>query len=220
VACCGLHVASVVAAVVVVIVTVLLVVNEPACGCRSVFFLEHFLHFLSVAVGGEERGQVSRVSRPEWLSNMTASAHFSHHLIIKIKARHCPWLYPRSLSCLPTVSSSSLPSAPSSPPLLRLSSLSPVSSPDSSHGPGRCYRPGPARPSHKVKGIPDNNRRRSRSVFLLSTSSARLSHRRSCCAWHVDDLKYESKYKELRKKVKIVEEVRIYSCAPLRHSLY
>jgi hypothetical protein len=26
---------------------------------------------------------------------------------------------------------------------------------------------------------------------------------------HVDDLKYESKYKELRKKVKIVEEVRL-----------
>jgi len=26
---------------------------------------------------------------------------------------------------------------------------------------------------------------------------------------HVDDLKYESKYKELRKKVKIVEEVRV-----------
>lgn len=32
---------------------------------------------------------------------------------------------------------------------------------------------------------------------------------------HLDDLKYESKYKELRKKVKIVEEVRIHSiCTP------
>lgn len=31
---------------------------------------------------------------------------------------------------------------------------------------------------------------------------------------HVDDLKYESKYKELRKKVKIVEEVRVrFICA-------
>ena len=45
-------------------------------------------------------------------------------------------------------------------------------------------------------------------------SSPAFVYGRSYCASYVDDLKYESKYKELRKKVKIVEEVRIQLICP------
>jgi hypothetical protein len=118
------------------------------------------------------------------------------------------------------------PSFPSTPAYSsHLPPLSPAfssDSPPSHHGPCRYCRycrSGPPRSSHKVKGIPDHNCCRSRSVFLLLPPGARGPAVRRIGAHvvprHLDDLKYESKYKELRKKVKIVEEVRIHSiCTP------
>lgn len=60
-----------------------------------------------------------------------------------------------------------------------------LSQPASHHGPCRyCryYRPSPTRSSHKVKGIPDHNCCRSRSVSVFSTSQCQQSSESSVCS--------------------------------------